>query len=411
MPLLSKFEITRQDAAGNPIVGAVIELHGKGATVVSGGPTSFTVDTPGSIRAGGAVLGVSADGLTERSGLAAVVSVTATNITVGSSISGMVNNDRLVNDTTATIRKDEAGNESAGTSLTTDSNGYASGYVNQEAFDVESTGGTSALGTAPKKYWFDIYAVGGGVIVLYDFLSASTVVRSYDSSDAAIAGMKFVRYRANGVEKWYVDLTAGLVPRIPSHAVIGPLNVESGNLVFSAAASRIVPGATSLSLRNNADSADNVLISDAGLATLRAGLVSTTGDLKATAGNLIAGRAQFTRGTALTTSDFTISAGWGAGATKAINGAAYDTCGEFQVTAAGTPAADPTLTLTFKDGTFPGAIAPNVIICRSDNAAPTTGFWIVGTRTVTSFTAKFVGTPVAASVYGMQYMVVGGFPS
>src|SRR5437879_2161013 len=38
-----------------------------------------------------------------------------------------------------------------------------------------------------------------------------------------------------------------------------------GRLLLSTAASKIVPGATSLSLRNNADNADNILISDAGV--------------------------------------------------------------------------------------------------------------------------------------------------
>lgn len=43
-------------------------------------------------------------------------------------------------------------------------------------------------------------------------------------------------------------------------------------LTLSAAAGKIVPGATSLSLRNTADSADNVLVSDAGNVTVRGSL-------------------------------------------------------------------------------------------------------------------------------------------
>lgn len=45
--------------------------------------------------------------------------------------------------------------------------------------------------------------------------------------------------------------------------------VVGGSLNFSTAVGQIVPGATSLSHRNNANSADNLLISDAGLITLR----------------------------------------------------------------------------------------------------------------------------------------------
>jgi hypothetical protein len=50
-------------------------------------------------------------------------------------------------------------------------------------------------------------------------------------------------------------------------------------LVFGQAASRIVPGATSLALRNNANNANNVLVTDAGLVTIRAGLTITSAGL------------------------------------------------------------------------------------------------------------------------------------
>jgi len=48
------------------------------------------------------------------------------------------------------------------------------------------------------------------------------------------------------------------------------------NLIFTTAASKIIPGATSLSHRNNADSADNLLISDAGVVTIRSDLKLAT---------------------------------------------------------------------------------------------------------------------------------------
>lgn len=50
----------------------------------------------------------------------------------------------------------------------------------------------------------------------------------------------------------------------------------AGNVVMTDAVSEIVPGATSLSFRNNADSADNLIITDAGAATFR-GAITTTG--------------------------------------------------------------------------------------------------------------------------------------
>lgn len=42
-----------------------------------------------------------------------------------------------------------------------------------------------------------------------------------------------------------------------------------GNATFSTAAAKIIPGATSLTFRNNADSADNLSITDAGIVSLR----------------------------------------------------------------------------------------------------------------------------------------------
>lgn len=49
----------------------------------------------------------------------------------------------------------------------------------------------------------------------------------------------------------------------------GNLTLTAGNLVFSAASASIIPGATNLLLRNNANSASNLAITDAGLATFR----------------------------------------------------------------------------------------------------------------------------------------------
>jgi hypothetical protein len=49
----------------------------------------------------------------------------------------------------------------------------------------------------------------------------------------------------------------------------GNLTITAGNLTMGAAASQIVPGATSLGLQNHANSASNLLLTDAGLATFR----------------------------------------------------------------------------------------------------------------------------------------------
>lgn len=53
-------------------------------------------------------------------------------------------------------------------------------------------------------------------------------------------------------------------------------NVFTRILTFGGTTSKIVPGSTSLSLRNNADSADNVLVADAGTVSVRSHLTPAT---------------------------------------------------------------------------------------------------------------------------------------
>lgn len=77
---------------------------------------------------------------------------------------------------------------------------------------------------------------------------------------------------------------------------VGNLVVTAGNIVFSAASAKIVPGATSLLIRNNADSASNIAITDAGGVTVRAGLTVTASGITVTSGSVVitSGGLQFT---------------------------------------------------------------------------------------------------------------------
>lgn len=78
-----------------------------------------------------------------------------------------------------------------------------------------------------------------------------------------------------------VALAAGVTASsLTSVGVLTSLTV-AGTVTLTAAVSQLVPGATSFSVRNNANNADNLIITDAGLATLRnkvhIGLNSTQG--------------------------------------------------------------------------------------------------------------------------------------
>lgn len=76
---------------------------------------------------------------------------------------------------------------------------------------------------------------------------------------------------ASGVTLTSPHFTTATVDSGGLTVTAGNVGITAGNITFGAATSKIIPGATSLSLRNNADSADNVLVTDAGLVTVRAG--------------------------------------------------------------------------------------------------------------------------------------------
>lgn len=98
-----------------------------------------------------------------------------------------------------------------------------------------------------------------------------------------IPGATSLSFKNNGNSATNLSITdAGLVS-----VVRGNLAVTTGEVVLGATASKIVPGATSLSLRNHADAADNFIILDAGSATLAGTLTITAGDAVLTNGNVL----------------------------------------------------------------------------------------------------------------------------
>lgn len=103
--------------------------------------------------------------------------------------------------------------------------------------------------------------------------------------------------------------------------------------------------------------------------------------------------------------DYALSAGFGATASVAVTAGSNDSRGRITITSAGAgQAANPTCTLTFKDGAWPNA--PFVIVRRSSfGSQPTVNFsW---TTTTTTLVMTFVGTPVAAETYQVDFSVQG----
>ncbi len=53
-----------------------------------------------------------------------------------------------------------------------------------------------------------------------------------------------------------------------AQASAGDLTITAGNLIFTAASAKIIPGATSLLIRNTGDTASNIAVTDAGVVTI-----------------------------------------------------------------------------------------------------------------------------------------------
>lgn len=105
----------------------------------------------------------------------------------------------------------------------------------------------------------------------------------------------------------------------------------------------------------------------------------------------------------LAAGDVVISAGFGTTATKTIAADSDDLRGRIDVASTGTgQAANPTVVITFKEAFEK---APIVVVSRGDTAAAS-GYWAVTARSTTSVTITFVGTPVAAQTYTLDYAVV-----
>jgi hypothetical protein len=120
-------------------------------------------------------------------------------------------------------------------------------------------------------------------------------------------------------------------------------------------------------------------------------------------GDYFANRLWANYGTGLAPSDFSLS-GWGSSASVSVYPGSTDQRGQIVVTANGSGiGANPTVTLTFHDGTW--FSAPFAIVGRNDANAPAGApTWSI---TPTTLVITFQGTPVAGRYYTFTWMVIG----
>lgn len=109
--------------------------------------------------------------------------------------------------------------------------------------------------------------------------------------------------------------------------------------------------------------------------------------------------------TQLVPGDFTLGAGWGNTATIAVTAGSCDLCGRATITANGAGiAANPTTTLTFRDGTMAGLFFATVRPNGGTGATPSNIFWTQPTTTIVSTHTQ---TPVAGLTYAFEWQING----
>jgi len=157
----------------------------------------------------------------------------------------------------------------------------ATAWLTGNFYDVLVTGGGSS-----DTLYQDVGVLGESTIS-NTFTTGSLIVYEQDTVRALASGDKHTVLSVAGTEIFSVDYQGGFTAAKASTITAGGLTLAADDLTFGAAASQIVPGATSLSFRNTADSADNLIITNAGAATIRAGLTITASGLTVTAGVVV----------------------------------------------------------------------------------------------------------------------------
>jgi hypothetical protein len=121
-------------------------------------------------------------------------------------------------------------------------------------------------------------------------------------------------------------------------------------------------------------------------------------------GNTLFKRLLPTQGTALVNGDGALGGSWGTSPSLGVTG--YDSAFRVVVTSgSGSPGANPTFTLTFKDGLW--ANAPVCVASRLDLVAPAGGYWAVDSTSQTTVRLTFVGTPSASQSYLANVICIG----
>jgi hypothetical protein len=126
------------------------------------------------------------------------------------------------------------------------------------------------------------------------------------------------------------------------------------------------------------------------------------------AGGAIAQRLSVDKGTTLVAGSFTLSASWGTIASTSITvSTSKDQANVSTITAGSTPAANPTYTLTFTDGTWVNT--PVCVAAQTGGNGATSAInpLVVSARSATAYTWIWTGTPVSGKTYEITISCMG----
>jgi len=111
-------------------------------------------------------------------------------------------------------------------------------------------------------------------------------------------------------------------------------------------------------------------------------------------------------GTVLIPGDFVLT-GWGSGASVAVNNNASDAAGDTTITAGSGPSANPTVQLTFHDGTWGNTPMCQPVRADLTSPLPASAPWVRTNVSATTVTYTFTGTPVNGNAYGLTWICIG----
>lgn len=242
-------------------------------------------------------------------------------------------------------------------------------------------------------------AIGAGVV--NTFIAGNDL--NSNPSGAFTDGGTTTRFGLNFTGTAGDELIGGMTVRIAKSLNVGVAGVANvdGDAAFSRSANQGV-----ILLGSAASHGWDMGALNAGEMTARIGGVQV---LRLQPGGLGTGRIPRValQGTPLVNGDFSVSGGWGATPTINVvsNTNSCDSKGEVSITAGGAGiAANPTVTLTFKDGTW-GSV-PYCLVIRNDANAPA-AIAIVSAVSATQLTFQLLGLPVNGTTYNFQWIVIG----